>query len=189
MLVGTERHPLGEDGVGVREPLPRLGIGSIAEAHAVLAEQLPAGGVVSDQGPMRVDQVAVLGVLDGEQTEALVYLERLIARGRPEQVACPLLGPALARRVSNVSAPHQPPAAWGKKITRSALSGTSEKSRTMVASRLPPGPSCGTAAHMPRSSWRRNSSTRRSSSSATDGSPSASSSSPFPGVMRSSFMT
>ena len=65
--------------------------------------------------------------------------------------------------------------------------GISEKSRTMVASCR--GPSdVGTAAHIPRSSWRRNSSTRRSSSSATSGSPSASSTSPWPGFMRTSFI-
>ena len=44
-------------------------------------------------------------------------------------------------------------------MTRSASRGTSEKSRTMRASRRPSGVAVGTAAHMPRSSWRRNSST------------------------------
>ena len=117
----------------------------------------PLVGVVGDQRAVRVDQIAVLALLERQQAEALVDLERLGAGGRAQQLAGPLLGAALARRVANVSASHQPPAACGKKITRSAAAGTSEKSRTMVASRLPPGPSCGTAAHMPRSSWRRNS--------------------------------
>ena len=55
--------------------------------------------------------------------------------------------------------------------------------------RLVPRPpsAVGTAAHIPRSSWRRNSSIRRSSSSATSGSPSASRTSPCPGFMRTSF--
>ena len=62
-----------------------------------------------------------------------------------------------------------------------------------VAARAAPrgGPSplgSGTAAHMPASSWRRNSSTSRSSSSRTSTSPSAISTSPCPGFMRRNFM-
>src|SRR6185437_14645040 len=177
------------DVVGVGEPLPRLRVGAIAEADAVLAEQLAGLGVVGDDRAVWIDQIAVPVVLDREQAEALVDLQRLVSRGRAQQLARPPLGAALASRVGDVSAPHHPPAALGKKITRSAAAGTSVKSRTMVASRRPPGPSCGTAAHIPSSSWRRNSRTRRSSSSATSGSPSASRTSPFPGVMRSSFMS
>src|SRR6266545_8424769 len=188
VLVGAECHPLGEHIVGVGEPLPRLGIGTVAEADAVLAERLPGRRIECDERALRVDQPAVLAHLDGEHPEALVGLESVLAGGRAQQLAGSLLGAALPRRVADVAAPHQPPAAWGKKITRSASAGTSEKSRTMVASRLPAGPSWGIAAHMPRSSWRRNSRTRRSSSSATAGSPSASRTSPFPGVMRSSFI-
>ena len=52
---------------------------------------------------------------------------------------------------------------------------------------MPARRSVGTAAHMPRSSWRRNSATRRSSSSASSGSPSASRTSPCPGFIRTSF--
>ena len=63
----------------------------------------------------------------------------------------------------------------------------SRRSRAPSASCRPPS-LVGTAAHIPRSSWRRNSSIRRSSSSATSGSPSASSTSPCPGFMRTSFM-
>ena len=47
----------------------------------------------------------------------------------------------------------------------------------------------GTAAHMPSSSWRRNSSTSRSSSSRTRGSPSARRTSPWPGFMRRNLMS
>ena len=63
-------------------------------------------------------------------------------------------------------------------MTRSASRGTSEKSRTRTASRRPAS-SVGTAAHMPRSSCRRNASISSCSSSATSGSPSARSWSPM----------
>ena len=46
----------------------------------------------------------------------------------------------------------------------------------------------GTAAHMPASSWRRNSSIRRSSSSVSCGSPSARTTSPLPGIRRKNFI-
>jgi len=49
VLVGAEGHPLGEDVIGVGKPLPRLGVGAVAKADAVLAEQLAGGGVVGDQ--------------------------------------------------------------------------------------------------------------------------------------------
>ena len=59
-------------------------------------------------------------------------------------------------------------------MTRSASRGTSSKDRDHLRLAAP-GRACarGTAAHMPSSSWRRNSSTSRSSSSATSTSPSA----------------
>ena len=70
------------------------------------------------------------------------------------------------RRVWGQVAP-APPAARGKKMTRSVVRGMSSKARTISASRRPASVITGTAAHMPCSSWLRNSSTRRSSSSAT----------------------
>ena len=66
--------------------------------------------------------------------------------------------------------PPRPPAARGKKMTRSASRGTSSNARTSSAWRRPVcGSWSGTAAHIPSSSWRRNASTRRSSSSAHRG--------------------
>src|SRR5947209_9714903 len=53
-----------------------------------------------------------------------------------------------------------PPAARGKKMTRSASRGTSAKVRAIMDSRRPFEPLTGTAAHRPASSCRRNSSTR-----------------------------
>ena len=41
-LVHPQRQPLGEHVVGVGQPLPRLRVGAVAEAHAVLGEQLAA---------------------------------------------------------------------------------------------------------------------------------------------------
>ena len=61
---------------------------------------------------------------------------------------------AVALRASSTIAPTCPPAARGKKITRSASRGTSSKDRTSCASRRPPPAVAGTAAHMPASSWR-----------------------------------
>ena len=73
-------------------------------------------------------------------------------------------------------------------MTRSASRGTSSKARTIRASRRPAVLRSGTAAHMPSSSWRRNSCTSSSSSSATSTSPSAMSTSPCPGFMRRNLM-
>ena len=81
-----------------------------------------------------------------------------------------------------------PPAARGKKMTRSASRGTSSKALTIRASRRPAVLRSGTAAHMPSSSWRRNSCTSSSSSSATSTSPSAISTSPCPGFIRRNLM-
>src|SRR5581483_6114149 len=67
----------------------------------VLGEQLAVARVIADDRPLRVDQVAVaaLGVLHREESEALVHLERLLARGVAQQPTGPFLGPPLARRV------------------------------------------------------------------------------------------
>ena len=81
-----------------------------------------------------------------------------------------------------------PPAARGKKITRSASRGTSAKLFTSSASRRPSVVSVGTAAHIPASSSRLNASINARSSSATSTSPSASTISPWPGFMRRSFI-
>src|SRR3954453_20757550 len=83
---------------------------------------------------------------------------------------------------------YRPPAAGGKKMTRSASRGTSANERTSVASRRPPVRALGTAAHSPWSSWARKAATSSRSSAATSGSPSASRISPCPGFMRSSFI-
>ena len=123
-LVGAQRHPLGEHVVGVGEPLLRLRVGAIGEADAVLAQQLAGLGVVGDDRAVRIEQIAVpRRCCDREQAEALVDLQRLVSRGRAQQLARPPLRAALARRVADVSARHQPPAALGKKITRSAAAG------------------------------------------------------------------
>ena len=68
-----------------------------------------------------------------------------------------------------------PPAARGKKMTRSASRGTSSKPRTIAPRGGRRRRSSGPPPTCPASSWRRNSSTRRSSSSGTSTSPSASS--------------
>src|SRR4029079_3533813 len=81
-----------------------------------------------------------------------------------------------------------PPAARGKKITRSASRGTSSKRLTSSASRRPPLVSVDTAAHMPASSSARNAAISSASSSGISTSPSASTISPCPGVMRRSLI-
>ena len=58
-LPGPQRHPLGEHVVGVGEPLPERRLGAIGEADAVLVQQLAGAGVVGDDRPVRVEQVAV----------------------------------------------------------------------------------------------------------------------------------
>src|SRR4029077_15952387 len=125
LLVGPQRHPLGEHVVRIREPLPRLRIGSVTEAEAVLAQRPPRLRIEGDERALRIDQPAVFALLDREQAEALVGLERVLAGRRSQELAGTLLRATLPRRVADVSASHQPPAAWGKKITRSASAGTS----------------------------------------------------------------
>src|SRR5215210_1980600 len=81
-----------------------------------------------------------------------------------------------------------PPAARGKKMTRPVSRGISSNRRTISASRRPSQRVVGTAAHIPWSSWRRNSSISACSSWATSTSPSAISCSPNPGRMRRNFI-
>ena len=76
----------------------------------------------------------------------------------------------------------------GKKMTRPVSRGISSNARTISASRRPSTRVVGTAAHIPASSWRRNSSISACSSSATSTSPSAMSCSPKPGRMRRNFI-
>src|SRR5439155_2468792 len=97
------------------------------------------------------------------------------------------LGAAHAR--AQACALCSPPAARGKKITRSASRGTSAKLFTSSASRRPSRRSVGTAAHMPASSSRRKASISSRSCSGASTSPSASRTSPWPGLRRSSFIS
>src|SRR5262249_55888486 len=120
-----------------------------------------------------------------DEPEVAVHLVLLLGDNGAHQLPRPVLGAPLA--LSLPAHPGQPPAAGGKKITRSASRGTSEKSRTTVAPRRPHPSVVGTAAHIPSSSWRRNSSISRSSSSRTSTSPSARTTSPCPGCIRRSF--
>ena len=175
VLDAAQGHPLGEHVVGRRQALA-----VVVEADAVLGQQLAGLGVVGDQRAVRIDEVGVAGVAAGDARRSRAARRpRSRARRRPRASArapAPRPRPSLSPR---------PPG--GKKITRSASRGTSAKSRTIVASRRPRS-AVGTAAHMPWSSWRRNSSIRRSSSSATSGSPSASRTSPCPDFIRTSFI-
>ena len=57
---------------------------------------------------MGIDQVAVFRslMLNREEAEPLVHLERLIPGGRAEQLARPFLSPALSRRIPGFPGGH-----------------------------------------------------------------------------------
>ena len=61
-LAGAQRHPLREDVVRVREPLRRLRLGAVREAHAVLVQELAGARVEREDRPVRVQQVSITAV-------------------------------------------------------------------------------------------------------------------------------
>src|SRR3954469_6661039 len=171
---GGERAPDPDEAeVAVHLPLLVVDAGAQERAGALLGAALAARGVGGDRHAGAAGALAPPPPLQpghGDLPQQRHDHDERAAEGEDHGDAAP---------------GYRPPAARGKKITRSASRGTSSKDLTMRASRRPPPAVVGTAAHIPRSSWRRNSSTRRSSSDCTSTSPSARRTSPCPGFIRS----
>src|SRR3954451_20686788 len=87
-LVALERHPLGEDVVGVRQSAAAVGLGLVRELDAVLVEQAAGLRQVGDDRLVRVDQVRVrdaaklfveiLRAPDPDQPQVAVHLPLLL---------------------------------------------------------------------------------------------------------------
>ena len=138
-LVAAQRHPLGEDVVGVGQALAVLAVVAVGEADAVLAEQLAGREVVGDDRLVRVDQVAV-GRLDPPRRPP-EDVEEARAPGRPR--APRRRGPSASRRSARRSARSSRPgsgrcAGEAGRRSREVRGGASARGRDRR--RPPPGP-------------------------------------------------
>src|SRR6476661_7455473 len=118
-LVAGERHPLGQDVVGVGQPRAAVGPRLVGELDAVLVDQPARLGQVADDRLVGIDQVGVgragmrlaaggpvasLGALSepaphAQEAEVAVHLPVLGVDAGAQQLAGALLGAAFAARV------------------------------------------------------------------------------------------
>src|SRR4051812_35408295 len=107
-LVALERHPLGEDVVGVREPRAAVWLGLVRELDAVLVEQAARLREVGDDRLVRVDQVRVRDALellvevlrapDPDETQVPVHLPLLLVHAGLQELFRALLRPPFPAR-------------------------------------------------------------------------------------------
>src|SRR6185503_9873815 len=91
VLVGGERHPLGEHVVGCGEPMAAAVAGEVGELDAVFAEQLPGLGHVGHDRLVRVDEVGV----GGARAAVAVDLAPRVAPGYADEAEVPVHAPLL----------------------------------------------------------------------------------------------
>src|SRR5919108_3927209 len=101
LLVAGQCHPLGKDVVGVGQPHRAVGPAHVRELDAVLVEELAGVRDEGDDRLVRVDEVgvAVAPPSHPQEPEVTVHRPLLLVDAAAQELACALLGAALAAGV------------------------------------------------------------------------------------------